>query len=74
MNANILGQIIELINIVHHCHTLLSQFQELSQLLVEDTSRNIELSKSLSELLPGHRMIWLLHGIEGIQSCTRGPQ
>ena len=25
MNASILGQVIELINIVHHCHTPLSQ-------------------------------------------------
>ena len=30
MNASILGQVIELIDIVHHCHTPLSQFQELS--------------------------------------------
>ena len=74
MNASILGQVIELINIVHHCHTPLSLFQELSQLPVEDTSRNIELSKSLSKLLLGRRMIWLLHGMEGIPPCTRGPQ
>ena len=26
MNASILGQVIELIDIVHHCHTPLSQF------------------------------------------------
>ena len=51
MDASILGQVIELINIVHHCHTPLSPFQELSQLLVEDTSRNIKLSKCRGELL-----------------------
>ena len=74
MNASILGQVIELINIVHHCHTPLSQFQELSQLPVEDTSRNIELSECRGELLPGRRMIWLLHGMEGIPPCTCEPQ
>ena len=45
MNARILGQVIELINIIHHCHTPLAQLQELSQLPVDDTSRDIELSK-----------------------------
>ena len=34
MNASILGQVIELIDVAHHCHTPLSQFQELSQLPV----------------------------------------
>ena len=74
MNASILGQVIELINIIHHCHTPLAQFQELGQLLVEDASRNIELPESLSKLLPGHRVIWLLHGMEGIPPCACGPQ
>ena len=74
MNASILGQVIEPINVVHHYHTPLTQLQELSQLPVEDTSRNVELSKCYGELLPGHRMSWLLHGMEGIPPCTHGPQ
>ena len=74
MSSSILGQVIELIDVVHHYHTPLSQFQELSQLLVEDTSRNIKLLECRGELLPGHLMIWLLHGMEGIPPCTRGPQ
>ena len=72
MNANILGQVIELINLIHHYHTPLAQLQELSQLSVDDTSRNIELSECC-ELLLGCRMIWLLHGMEGIPPYTCGP-
>ena len=74
MNASILGQVIELINIIHHCHTPLVQLQELSQLLVDDTSRNIEFTECCGELLLGCRMIWLLHGKEGIPPCTCGTQ
>ena len=66
MGSSILGQVIELIDIVHHYHTPLSHVQELSQLPVEDTSRNIKFSEYCGELLPGHPVIWLLHGIEGI--------
>ena len=57
MNASILGQVIELINIIHHGHTPLAQLQELSQLPVDDTGRNIELSECCGELLPGCQMI-----------------
>ena len=53
MDASIPGQVIKLINVVHQCHTPLSQLQELNQLLVDDTSRNIELSECCGELLPG---------------------
>ena len=74
MNASILGQVIELINVVHHYHIPLSQLQELSQLPVDDTDRNIELLECYGELLPGCRMIWLLHGMEGIPPCSCGPQ
>ena len=74
MSSYILGQVIELIDVVHHRHTPLPQVQELSQLPVEDTSRNIELSECYGELLLGQRMTRLLHGMEGIPPCTRGPQ
>ena len=70
----LVGQVIELIDVVHHCHTPLPKILEPSQLPVEDTSRNIELSECRGELLPGRRMIWLLHGMEGIPPCTCGPQ
>ena len=57
MNASILGQVIELIHIVHHCHIPLAQLQELCHLLVDDTSRDKELSEGGGELLLGCRMI-----------------
>ena len=57
MNSSRLGQLIELIDVVHHCHTTLPKLQELSQLPVENTSRNIELSECCGELLPGHPVI-----------------
>ena len=74
MNASILGQVIELIDVVHHYHTPLPKVQKLSQLPVENTNRNIELFECYGELLLGHPVIWLLPGIEGIPPCTCGPQ
>ena len=74
MNASILSQVIELIHIVHHCHIPLAQLLELSHLPVDDTSRDKELSECSGELLPGCRMIRLLHGMEGIPPCTCRPQ
>ena len=74
MSSSILGQVVELVNVVHHGHTPLPKVQKLYQLSIENTSRNIIFFEGRCELLSGHPMIRLLHGIECITPCTCGPQ
>ena len=65
---------VELVYIVHHRHAPLPQVQELCQLPVQNTSRNVVLSKSGSKLLPSHTVIHRLHGIERVPPCTDRTQ
>jgi hypothetical protein len=74
MSPSILCNMVEFVGILHHGHTSLFQVQELGQLPVQHTSRNVVLSKGSGKLLPSHRMIYRLHGIESIPPCTGRSQ
>ena len=74
MGPSVLCKMVELVHIIHHSHTSLLQIQELSQLPVQQTSRNIVLTESSGKLLPSHTVVHRLHGIEGIPPCTSRPQ
>ena len=65
---------VELVYVVHHKHAPLPQVQELRQLPIQNTSRNVVLSKSGSKLLPSHTVIHRLHGIEHVPPCTGKTQ
>ena len=65
---------VELVYIVHHRHAPQPQVQELHQLPIQNTSRNVILYESSSKLLPSHTVIHRLHGIECVLPCTSRSQ
>jgi len=74
MGPSILCKMVELVHIIHHSHTALLHTQELSQLPVQQTSANIVLMKSSGKLLPSHKVVHRLHGIESIPPRTGRTQ
>ena len=73
VGPSILCQMVELVHIIHHRHAPLLQVQELHQLPVQHTSRNIVLTESSGKLLPSHTVIHRLHGIESVPPRTGRP-
>ena len=74
VDPSILCHMVELIHIINHRHAPLLQVQELHQLPILYTSRNIVLSESSGKLLPSHTAIYQLHGIEHVPPCTDRTQ
>ena len=74
VDPSILCQIVELVHIIHHRQAPLLQVQELRQLPVQHTSRNVVLSESSGKLLPSHTVVHRLHGVESIPPRTGRPQ
>ena len=72
MSSSILCKMVELVHILHHSHIPLPllQIQELGQLSVQHTSRNIVLTESSGKLLPSHTVVHRLHGIKSVPPRT----
>ena len=66
MSPRILCKMVELVHILHHSHVSLLQLQKLGQLPIQQTSRNIVLTKSSGKLLPSHIVVHRLHGVESV--------
>jgi hypothetical protein len=74
MGSSILCKMVELVRILHHSHVPLLQVQELGQLPIQHTNRNVALTEGSGNLLPSHVVIHWLHGVESNPPCTGKSQ